>query len=193
MAPSTCGCSCVCVRLCVFVQVQRFLLSNVRWYAEEYRIDGFRFDGVTSMLYNHHGAGTFWRRVGGSGSRELRFPGVGFSGDYNEYFGADVDAEAVCERVRHTYGAACSYTFRAGYMMLANTVLHDICDPPVMTIAEDVSGMPTLCRPVVYGGIGFDFRLGAPPPQSRRAFPRTQPTFAQEWRFLTSGSSCSRR
>lgn len=29
-----------------------------------------------------------------------------------------------------------------------------------MSIAEDVSGMPTLCRPVEDGGIGFDYRLG---------------------------------
>lgn len=28
-----------------------------------------------------------------------------------------------------------------------------------ITIAEDVSGMPTLCRPVSEGGLGFDFRL----------------------------------
>lgn len=28
-------------------QVLRFLLSNVRYYVEEYRVDGFRFDGVT--------------------------------------------------------------------------------------------------------------------------------------------------
>lgn len=28
-----------------------------------------------------------------------------------------------------------------------------------MTIAEDVSGMPTLCRPVKEGGVGFDYRL----------------------------------
>ena len=31
-------------------EVQRFLLSNLRWWLEEYRFDGFRFDGVTSML-----------------------------------------------------------------------------------------------------------------------------------------------
>lgn len=31
--------------------------------------------------------------------------------------------------------------------------------PHVVTIAEDVSGMPTLCRPVAEGGVGFDYRL----------------------------------
>lgn len=35
----------------------RFLLSNVRFYANEYGFDGFRFDGVTSMIYTHHGVG----------------------------------------------------------------------------------------------------------------------------------------
>ena len=34
-------------------EVLRFLMSNLRWYVEEYRIDGFRFDGITSMLYHH--------------------------------------------------------------------------------------------------------------------------------------------
>jgi 1,4-alpha-glucan branching enzyme len=44
---------------------------------EIYQFDGFRFDGVTSMMYTHHGIGT------------------GFSGGYHEYFGANVDEEAV--------------------------------------------------------------------------------------------------
>lgn len=35
--------------------VLRFLLSNVRYWLDEFRCDGFRFDGVTSMLYEHHG------------------------------------------------------------------------------------------------------------------------------------------
>ena len=34
-----------------------FLLSNCRFWQEEYRFDGFRFDGVTSMLYYDHGLG----------------------------------------------------------------------------------------------------------------------------------------
>ncbi len=36
-------------------QVMHFLLSNCRYWLEEYNFDGFRFDGITSMLYLHHG------------------------------------------------------------------------------------------------------------------------------------------
>ena len=39
-------------------EVERFLLSNLRYWLEEFRFDGFRFDGVTSMLYLNHGMGT---------------------------------------------------------------------------------------------------------------------------------------
>ncbi|KAL4734191.1 1,4-alpha-glucan-branching enzyme [Aspergillus similis] len=58
-------------------EVLRFLLSNLRFWMEEYGFDGFRFDGVTSMLYTHHGIGT------------------GFSGGYHEYFGPAVDDDGV--------------------------------------------------------------------------------------------------
>ena len=36
----------------------RFLLSNIRYWLEEFKFDGFRFDGVSSMLYHSHGIGT---------------------------------------------------------------------------------------------------------------------------------------
>ena len=36
-------------------EVLHFLLSNCKYWLEEFHFDGFRFDGVTSMLYNHHG------------------------------------------------------------------------------------------------------------------------------------------
>ncbi|XP_012500199.1 PREDICTED: 1,4-alpha-glucan-branching enzyme [Propithecus coquereli] len=103
-------------------EVLRFLLSNIRWWLEEYGFDGFRFDGVTSMLYHHHGIGQ------------------GFSGDYNEYFGLQVDEDALI------------------YLMLANHLVHTLY-PDSITIAEDVSGMPALCSPISQGGVGFDYRL----------------------------------
>ena len=44
------------------------------------------------------------------------------------------------------------------YLMLANEMLHQLY-PSVITIAEDVSGMPGLCIALSLGGIGFDYRL----------------------------------
>ena len=63
----------------------------------------------------------------------------GFSGGYHEYFGPGVDEEAVA------------------YLMIANELLHDLY-PEMITIAEDVSGMPALCVNLSLGGIGFDYR-----------------------------------
>ncbi|KAJ6819645.1 1,4-alpha-glucan-branching enzyme 1, chloroplastic/amyloplastic-like [Iris pallida] len=103
-------------------EVLRFLLSNLRWWLEEYKFDGFRFDGVTSMLYHHHGINTV------------------FTGNYREYFSEATDVDAVV------------------YLMLANRLVHNIL-PNTTIIAEDVSGMPALCRPVYEGGVGFDYRL----------------------------------
>jgi len=58
-------------------EVLRYLLSNLRWWLEEYNCDGFRFDGVTSMLYHHHGLY------------------MSFTGNYEEYFGMSTDVDAV--------------------------------------------------------------------------------------------------
>lgn len=44
------------------------------------------------------------------------------------------------------------------YLMLVNNMLHDLF-PTVITIGEDVSGMPAFCRPWQEGGVGFDYRL----------------------------------
>ncbi|MBQ0078683.1 MAG: alpha amylase C-terminal domain-containing protein [Eubacterium sp.] len=38
-------------------EVLHFLLSNLKFWLTEYHFDGFRFDGVTSMLYHDHGLG----------------------------------------------------------------------------------------------------------------------------------------
>ena len=39
-------------------EVIHFLLSNLKFWMTEYHFDGFRFDGITSMLYHDHGLGT---------------------------------------------------------------------------------------------------------------------------------------
>ncbi|GAB6268503.1 MAG: alpha amylase C-terminal domain-containing protein [Smithella sp.] len=102
-------------------QVLHFLLSNCRFWLDEYHFDGFRFDGITSMLYLDHGL-------------EKAFT------SYNDYFNSNVDEDALA------------------YLALANTVIHDI-RPDAITIAEDISGTPSLASPKNRGGIGFDYRL----------------------------------
>ncbi len=57
-------------------EVLHFLLSNARYWLDEYKFDGYRFDGVTSMLYHHRGLGT------------------GF-GSYDSYFDGSVDVDAL--------------------------------------------------------------------------------------------------
>ena len=102
-------------------EVKKFLLSNVRYWLEEFHFDGYRFDGVTSMLYFHHGSTTF--------------------DSYEKYFKEGVDWDAVT------------------YLQLANEVIHQFKQNSI-SIAEDVSGMPGLCRRPDEGGFGFDYRLG---------------------------------
>jgi 1,4-alpha-glucan branching enzyme len=57
-------------------EVLHFLLSNCKYWLEEYRFDGFRFDGVTSMIYLDHGLGRSFT-------------------DYSMYFDGGQDEEAL--------------------------------------------------------------------------------------------------
>lgn len=57
-------------------QVVHFLLSNCRYWLDAFNVDGFRFDGITSMLYTHHGL-------------EKAFTA------YDDYFNPDVDEDAL--------------------------------------------------------------------------------------------------
>lgn len=43
-------------------EVQHLLLSNLKYWLEEFHFDGFRFDGVSSMIYYHHGYTDFGER-----------------------------------------------------------------------------------------------------------------------------------
>src|SRR6056297_2990149 len=58
------------------IQVLHFLLSNCRFWLDEYRFDGFRFDGITSMLYLDHGL-------------EKAFT------SYDDYFTENIDEQAL--------------------------------------------------------------------------------------------------
>ncbi len=57
-------------------EVLHFLLSNARYWIDEFNFDGYRFDGVTSMLYHHRGLGTAFT-------------------DYADYFDGTVDMDAL--------------------------------------------------------------------------------------------------
>ncbi|MDY3268761.1 MAG: alpha amylase C-terminal domain-containing protein [Phocaeicola sp.] len=58
-------------------EVLHFLLSNCKFWMEEYKFDGFRFDGVTSMLYYSHGLGEAFC-------------------NYGDYFNGHQDDNAIC-------------------------------------------------------------------------------------------------
>jgi 1,4-alpha-glucan branching enzyme len=103
------------------LEVLRFLLSNVRFWLEEYRFDGFRIDGVTSMMYLDHGLGRPFA-------------------SYGDYFPPHVDEDAIT------------------YLQLANELAHTV-RPGAIVVAEDVSGMVGVARPLAEGGLGFDYRL----------------------------------
>lgn len=57
-------------------EVLHFLLSNLKYWMEVFHFDGFRFDGVTSMLYHDHGLGSAFT-------------------NYDMYFSYNTDVEAV--------------------------------------------------------------------------------------------------
>ncbi len=70
-------------------EVLHFLLSNLLFWMETYHFDGFRFDGVTSMLYHDHGLGSAFC-------------------NYDMYFSLNTDTEAVtylqlANELIHTY------------------------------------------------------------------------------------------
>jgi 1,4-alpha-glucan branching enzyme len=58
-------------------EVVHYLLSNCQYWISEYQMDGFRFDGVTSMLYKNHGLGDSF-------------------GNYETYYNLNSNGDAIC-------------------------------------------------------------------------------------------------
>ncbi|MGD9330276.1 MAG: alpha amylase C-terminal domain-containing protein [Desulfobacterales bacterium] len=96
-------------------EVLRFLLSNCRFWLEEYRFDGFRFDGITSMLYLDHGLGKAFT-------------------SYDDYFGDNVDEAAV---VYLTLANALIHTVNPR----AVTIAEDISGLPGLALPDDQGGV----------------------------------------------------
>lgn len=94
-------------------QVLHFLLSNCKFWLDEYHFDGYRFDGITSMLYLHHGLGNAF-------------------GNYADYFNDSVDEDAV------TYLTLANDLIHA-IRPDAITVAEDVSGMPGL-VAADVDG-----------------------------------------------------
>ena len=95
-------------------EVRHFLLSNVKYWMEEFHFDGFRFDGVTSMLYRHRGYTDF-------DSRE-------------KFFDADVDTDAI------TYLTLANRLVH-DIRPTAVTIAEDVSGMPGMCIAAEDGGI----------------------------------------------------
>ena len=179
----------------------RFLLSNARWWIDEYKFDGYRFDGVTSMMYHHHGL-----QMAFTGALPdtlmVSSPSKAAPDDaFHEHRPAATSVLfAVSARIIQTQ---CTYRVMectlagsklliccAGnydeyfglstdieavtYLMLQNQLLHDLF-PTCITIGEDVSGMPTFCRRALSALLLRPLGHGV--------------TWGRRWRFSLSSSS----
>ena len=112
--------------------VLHFLLSNCKFWLEEYRFDGFRFDGVTSMLFFDHGLG-----------REFS--------DYACYFDGSMDDDAwvylqLANRVIHECNSS------------AVTIAEDVSGMPGVAAAIEDGGIGFDYR-MAMGEPDFWFRL----------------------------------
>jgi len=58
-------------------EVNHFLLSNCKYWLDEFQFDGFRFDGVTSMIYKSHGIGDEFS-------------------NYSDYYNLNENGDAIC-------------------------------------------------------------------------------------------------
>jgi 1,4-alpha-glucan branching enzyme len=95
-------------------QVLHFLLSNCRFWLDEYHLDGCRFDGITSMLYLHHGMNKAFT-------------------SYDDYFNDSVDEDAL------TYLALANHLIHA-LRPDAITIAEDVSGMPGLAARAENGG-----------------------------------------------------
>ncbi|MFI3267236.1 MAG: alpha amylase C-terminal domain-containing protein [Rikenellaceae bacterium] len=95
-------------------EVEHFLLSNIKYWMNEFHFDGFRFDGVTSMLYKHFGYTDF--------------------GSYDSFFGDQVNDDAI---LYLTLASKLVHDLKDG----AITIAEDVSGMPGMTVPVENGGM----------------------------------------------------
>ncbi len=95
-------------------RILHFLLSNCRYWLDEFKFDGFRFDGVTSMLYLQHGLARVFT-------------------SYNDYFDSSVDENAL------TYLALANRVIH-GIRPDAITISEDVSGMPGLAVPQSKGG-----------------------------------------------------
>ena len=96
-------------------QVLHFLLSNCRFWLDVYHLDGFRFDGITSMLYLHHGLGHAFT-------------------SYDDYFNDVLDEDAL------TYLTLANHLIHE-LTPTAITIAEDMSGLPGLAVSEEEGGV----------------------------------------------------
>lgn len=95
-------------------EVLHFLLSNLKYWQEEFHFDGFRFDGVTSMLYENHGIDSAFT-------------------SYNQYYSLNTNIDA---RIYLTLANELIHTVNEK----AITIAEDMSGMPGMCLAKESGG-----------------------------------------------------
>jgi 1,4-alpha-glucan branching enzyme len=96
-------------------KVAHFLLSNCKYWLEEFRFDGFRFDGITSMLYYDHGLGSNFT-------------------SYQQYFNGNQDSDAF---VYLTLANKLIHEYNPG----ATTIAEEMSGLPGLAASVDSGGL----------------------------------------------------
>ena len=95
-------------------EVLHFLLSNLKYWQDEFHFDGFRFDGVTSMLYENHGLGAAFT-------------------SYNQYYSLNTNVDA---RIYLTLANELIHTINDK----AITIAEDMSGMPGMCLPQEYGG-----------------------------------------------------